>query len=146
MNPVPTVRKMRMVLPPDRKVLANYIFLHGNGRSGAKSLHKPLVVFPVDHLKFRIGVFSGEAAGQFRFFLFVVLEFNGAQLAVGFLQQVYFLLCMGGSFIDKEMKEYVAQNLVMMLALLTSGAALILLILQYLFRVNVFRVIVIYGT
>ncbi len=86
-------------------------------------------IFSFNFSRYKIGgaIFGGIAIALISYFIF----FKGMKSA---------------SFIDKEMKEYVAQNLVMMLALLTSGAALILLILQYLFRVNVFRVIVIYGT
>lgn len=86
-------------------------------------------VFSFNFSRYKIGgaIFGGIAIALISYFIF----FKGMKTA---------------TFIDKEMKEYVAQHLAMMLTAVMAGTAVILLMLQYLFRVNVFRVIVIYGT
>ncbi|MDX9931689.1 MAG: inorganic phosphate transporter [Bacteroidales bacterium] len=86
-------------------------------------------VFSFNFSRYKIGgaIFGGLAIALISYFIF----FKGMKSA---------------SFIDKPMKEYVSANLLMILSFITAGTAALLLILQYLFRVNVFRVIVIYGT
>lgn len=86
-------------------------------------------VFSFNFSRYKIGgaIFGGIAIALISYFIF----FKGMKSA---------------TFIDKEMKEYVAQHLAMMFTAVMAGAAVILLMLQYLFRINVFRVIVIYGT
>lgn len=86
-------------------------------------------IFSFNFSRYKIGgaVFGGIAIALISYFIF----FKGMKSA---------------TFIDKEMKDYVAQNAWMLLGIVVAGATALILSLQYLFRVNVFRIIVIYGT
>lgn len=61
----------------------------------------------------------------------------------------YFIFFKGmksAAFIEKDVKTYVAENSLMLLGMLMGGVTLLFMLMQVLFRINVFKVIVIYGT
>jgi len=86
-------------------------------------------IFSFNFSRYKIGgaIFGGIAIALISYFIF----FKGMKTA---------------TFISKDMKTFVNENILMLELAATAGIAIVLIILQYLFRINVYKIIVIYGT